>query len=280
MQYRFQQGLVHMPPKRDLERRMLLLPIEEIEPNPNQPRQCFEEDSLAELMQSIAQLGLVQPLSVRMVEERYELVAGERRLRACKMLGMREVPCIVQELSEQKSHFMALAENVQRKELHFLEEAEGYQRLLLHSQETQEQIALRLGKSQAFLSNKLRLLKLPLAIRTAIRTEGLSERHARALLRLKEEALQQKALSKIVQRGLSVKETEHLVETMLKDTRPEPLRLFRMDKGCRLFVNSVKACMEQLKGSGLTASMEERTESDGTLILTISLKPPKPEQPD
>lgn len=275
MQYRFQQGLIHMPPKRDLERKMLLLPIEEIEPNPNQPRRTFEAESLAELMQSIAQVGLVQPLTVRMADDRYELVAGERRLRACRMLGMREVPCIVQELTEQSSHFMALVENVQRRELHFLEEAEGYQRLLLLTQETQEQIALRLGKSQSFLSNKLRLLKLPVRIREVIAEEGLSERHARALLRLKEERMQTEALRRIVRQKLSVQATERMVETMLHNSGPQPIRLFRMGKDHRMFVNSVKACMSQLKGSGMTASMEERMEADGTLVLTIALKTEK-----
>ena len=174
--YSFQQGLLQIPPKRDPERRLVLLPIGAILPNPAQPRRAFDRAALSELMVSIAQIGLIQPLTVRRSGDGYELISGERRLRACRALGYSEVPCIIADASEERSAYMALVENIQRSDLHFLDEAESYHNLLHTYDLSQEQLATRLGKSQSFLSNKLRLLKLPKAMRARIREANLSER--------------------------------------------------------------------------------------------------------
>ena len=160
MLYSFQQGLLNMPPKRDPERRLLLLPIHEIRPNPNTARKSFDRGAISELMISIAQVGLIQPLVVRQVGEGYELIAGERRLRACRLLGYAEAPCIVLRVGEEKSAVMALAENMQRTGLHYLEEAEGVKTLSEGFGLTEEQLSVRLGKSRAYLAGKQRLLSL------------------------------------------------------------------------------------------------------------------------
>lgn len=270
MLYSFQQGLHSMPPKRDLERRILLLPIGDIRPNPHQPRRTFDRESLLELVTSIAQVGLIQPLLVRATTEGYELVAGERRLRACRMLDWREVPCILQTMDEEQSAFMAIAENLQRSDLDCFEEAECYRRLLDTFALTQEALSARLGKSQAFLSNKLRLLQLSERVRSELGRIGLTERHARALLKLKDERQQLLVLSRIERNPLTVAQTERMIAKMLAPD-PQPLRVVRIGKDCRMFINSVKTCIAQLSGSGIRATLEEHPNEHG-LELVIRLR--------
>ncbi|HWQ57550.1 MAG TPA: ParB/RepB/Spo0J family partition protein, partial [Clostridia bacterium] len=197
-------------------RQLVELPVAKIRPNPYQPRTAFDEESIAELAQSIRQVGLLQPLLVRRVGDDYELVAGERRLRAVTSLGMTHVSCIVQqEVMDETSAVMALIENLQREDLHFLEEAQCYSSLLETYGLTQEQLAERLGKSQSSIANKLRLLKLSDEVKTAMTDARLSERHARALLKLGDDESRLDMVHKIAERGLSVKETEQLVEKTL-----------------------------------------------------------------
>ncbi len=267
MLYSFQQGLLNMPPKRDPERRLLLLPIEEIRPNPHQPRKTFDRAALSELMISIAQVGLLQPLSVRQLPDGFELIAGERRLKACKLLGYKEIPCIVIHAGEEKSAMLALIENVQRRDLHYLEEAESYDTLLRGFGLSQEQLATRLGKSQPFLSNKLRLLRLSPEVRARLKAGALSERHARALLRLVDPEKQLQALDIIERRRLTAAAAERLIDSMARTPGAAPMRILRFSRDCRLFVNSVKTCIEQLEGSGITADLEETRRDDGVDLL-------------
>lgn len=206
--YSFQQGLWSVPPKRDMTRSLLLIPAEQIVPNPNQPRRTFDEEKLKELMISIAQVGLIQPLTVRQAAGGYELISGERRLRACRLLGMKEIPCVIENVGEEKSALMALIENIQRADLNYVEEAQSYQALLISQGLSQETLSRRLGKSQSFLSNKLRLLKLSPALREKCLEAGLSERHARCLLALPEEEQRLACLEQIQKRNLTVRETE------------------------------------------------------------------------
>lgn len=271
MLYSFQQGLLNMPPKRDPDRRLLLLPIEEIRPNPHPARRTFDRAALSELMVSIAQVGLIQPLTVRQLGEGYELIAGERRLRACRLLGYREVPCIVMLASDEKSAAMALIENTQRQNRSYFEEAESLDAFMQTFHLTQERLSIRIGKSAAYLSNKLRLLNLSPEVRLRLRASGLSERHARALLRLDDDALRLSALDVIEQRRLSPAASERLVDRMLQNKAVAPVRMLRSLKDCRLFVNSVKTCIEQLDGTGMTATLEETRREDG-LDLIIHVK--------
>jgi len=256
-----------MPPKRDLTRSLMLVPTQSIQPNPNQPRRDFPNEALHELMASIAQVGLIQPLTVRDMGTYYELIAGERRLRACRLLGMREIPCIISEVDGQSSAVMALTENVQRQNLHFLEEAFSYQKLLLHFHITQEQLAAKLGKSQAFVSNKLRLLKLSPTVRHALELSSLTERHARALLGLARESEQMACIRLAGKHGWTVLETERYVADKRRDTAPKPLRVLRLSKDYRLFVNGVKMGADQLRQNGMRVSLVETKRDDGVDVM-------------
>lgn len=249
------------PPKRDLARSLFLLPIDSIWPNPDQPRRTFSREELQELTLSIAQVGLIQPLTVRPAPEGYELISGERRLRACQLLGLREVPCIVERVDAEKSALVALVENVQRSDLSFWEEADGYRRLISVYGLSREDLCRRIGKSPAFLSNKLRLLKLSPAVRAAAETGNLSERHARALLSLEGEAEQLRLIDRIAREGWSVRQTEAYVEK--QTPRPKPLRVLRLTRDCRLFLNGLAALLDQLRQAGMGVEMDTEKREDG-----------------
>ena len=260
----------HMaPPKRDLGRSLFLLPVESIRPNPDQPRRTFGREELQELTISIAQVGLIQPLTVRRSGAGYELISGERRLRACELLGLKEVPCIVEEASPEQSALMALVENVQRADLSFWEEAEGYRRLLAVYGLNREELCRRIGKSPAFLSNKLRLLRLSPAVRAAAEQGALSERHARCLLSLDTEVEQLGLIDRITKEGWSVRQAEAFVERAAP--RPKPLRLLRLTRDCRLFLNGLNTLLDQLRQAGMGAEMETKKWEDG-LDVTIHVR--------
>lgn len=250
------------------DKQLLSLPVDRILPNPFQPRKQFDDADISELKASIAQNGLIQPLIVRRVQGTYELIAGERRLRACRLLGMREIPCIVQYACDESSAMMALIENLQRRDLHFFEEAESYRQLLRLYGMTQESLAMRIGKSQSFLANKLRLLRLSPIVRRNMIDAGLSERHARALLRLRDEQLQLQLIERIQEKKLTVKETERLVDRTIDSVTPAPHpKLLRLLKDYRLFVNSVKCGAEQLRDAGLSVEIIQTDLTDGVDML-------------
>ena len=256
---------------------LLMLPPERIRPNPGQPRRQFDRAGLEELAASIAQHGLLQPLTVRRQGEVYELIAGERRLRAARLAGLTEVPCLVLDLDGEQSSLAALVENLQRQDLDCWEEAEGIARLMRTWGLTQEQAAARLGKSPSAVANKLRLLKHSPAVRAALREGGLSERHCRALLRLPEEAQRLEAVEAIVKGDLTVARTEALVEAMLsRQPRAKPARKLLV-KDLRLFLNSVDRHLETLRQAGFPAAAE-RTETEEAIVLTITL--PKKQKAD
>ncbi len=262
-------GRMAAPPKRDMGRSLFLLPIGSIRPNPDQPRRTFSREELQELTISIAQVGLIQPLVVRPVGDGYELISGERRLRACELLGLREVPCIVEQVSPQRSAIMALVENVQRADLSFWEEAEGYRRLLTVYGLSREELCQRIGKSPAFLSNKLRLLRLSPAVREAAEQGNLSERHARALLALENENEQLRLVERIVKEGWSVRQAEAYVEK--NAPKPRPLRVLRLKRDCRLFLNGLNTLLDQLRQAGMGAEMDTERREDG-LDVTIRIR--------
>ena len=246
MLYSFQQGLSNMPPKRDPERRLLLLPISEIRKNPNRPRQSFRRGTLSELMISIAQVGLIQPLTVRQLTDGYELIAGERRLKACRLLGFKELPCIVMNVNDEKSAAMALIENVQREALEPMEEAQSMETLSGTYGLDGEQLSVRLGKSRTYLENRLRLLQH--ADRYAQRQSvGRVPRQQGA----QPSPLDERYRAPLPERPVTTAPTE------------QPMRIRRVPKDCRLFVNSVKSCIEQLDGTGIAATMEETRLEDG-----------------
>ena len=254
--------------------RLVDIPVSLILPNPEQPRRSFDDGSIRELAASIKQVGLIQPLIVRRVGDRYELIAGERRLRAVRLLELPTVKCIVSTAyDEEDSALMAIVENLQREDLHFFEEAECYSSLLDKLRLTQEELAIRLGKSQSFIANKLRILRLSPAIRKTVVEGQLSERHTRTLLKLSSDAERAEAISKIVSRSLSVKDSERLVDGMIEASsktaagakpRPKMIRIFRDYK---LFVNTVNSACDQLRESGLTVQVEQNDRDNGVDII-------------
>ena len=216
----------------------------------------------------------MQPLLVRKVDDGYELVAGERRLRAVTSLGMEKVACIVQQdIEDESSAMMALIENLQREDLHYLEEAQCYQKLLETYGLTQEELANRLGKSQSSIANKLRLLKLSDEVKAAMTEKRLSERHARALLKLTDDKQRLDAVERIAEKGLSVKETEQMVEKTLNKAYDEKLdgakprpKLRRIVRDSRLFMNTINQAVNQLRESGMTVEVEQSDRADGVDI--------------
>ena len=256
---------------------ILSVRVEDLAPNPVQPRRRFDEESLRELSESIRCYGILNPLTVRLRCGKYELVAGERRLRAAKLAGLTEVPCLLVDVDMQDAGLLALVENLQRKDLDFLEEAEGLQRLIRMFGMSQEEAARRIGKSQSAVANKLRLLKLPRDVLEALRQNGLSERHGRALLRLPDGESQRAALSAILEQGMTVAAADAYIDALLSpgEEPPPPAekkerrRTFVM-KDLRVFLNTLSRSVDLMKQGGVGADLK-REETEEALILTISI---------
>ena len=247
------------------------IPLADIRANPFQPRREFNEQDLLELASSIERYGVLQPVLVRFVEGGFELIAGERRVRACRLLKLKTIPALVREMTDQDVAVLALLENLQRKDLSFWEEAEGYARLLAEFGLTQEELARRVGKSQSTIANKLRLLRLPSSIRENISREILSERHARALLRLPDETSQEKLAERMVREGLTVQATEALVAKIMDKGKKKCRgpRLVRVYKDIRLFLNSVRRAAQELKKAGLEVAVSEVETETGWEIRVL-----------
>ncbi len=256
---------------------VIWLPVDELEPSPVQPRKNFPDGELQELSESIAQYGVLNPLTVRLRDDCYELVAGERRLRAARLAGLYDVPCILLDVSLEDASLIALVENLQRRDLDFIEEANGLSQLIKLFGMSQEEAARRIGKSQSAVANKLRLLKLPEDVLHALRAGGLTERHGRALLRLPDESAQRMALEHITAHDLNVASTDAYIETLLREPegKPEARRTFIM-KDVRVFVNTILHGLDLMKQGGIAAGMR-REETDRELILTISIPKGKAE---
>ncbi len=256
---------------------ILSLRVEDLAPNPVQPRRRFDEEELRELSESIRSYGILNPLTVRLRCGKYELVAGERRLRAAKLAGLKEVPCLLVDVDMQDAGLLALVENLQRKDLDFLEEAEGLQRLIRMFGMSQEEAARRIGKSQSAVANKLRLLKLPPDVLDALRQNGLSERHGRALLRLPDGESQRAALAVILENHMTVAAADAYIDALLsppEEAPPPPEKKERRRtfvlKDVRLFLNTVTRSIDLMKQGGIDAGMK-REETEDALILTISI---------
>lgn len=249
-------------------KRVLELPIDSISPNPNQPRSSFSPQALGELADSIAVHGVLQPLTVRQSPEGWQLISGERRLRAARLAGLDTVPCIVAAVDEEESSLLALVENLQRRDLDFLEEALALSQLTASYHMTQEEVARRLGKSQGAIANKLRLLRLTPDALMLLRARGFTERHARALLRLPEEK-QLPAAQYVVEHDLTVSATEGYVDELLTPKAP-PRRPKFLLKDVRIFLNSITKNLKLVQSAGIQARCQ-REEDDREIRLTITL---------
>ena len=264
-------------PTRPVLRRggIVWLPTDAIAPSPVQPRRVFDDSALEELSRSIRSYGILNPLTVRCCGRKYELVAGERRLRAAKLAGLREVPCVLLDVNMEDAGLLALIENLQRRDLDFIEEAMGLSRLIRMFGMSQEEAARRIGKSQSAVANKLRLLKLPPDVLDRLRQEGLTERHGRALLRLGDPDAQRAALEVIAAGPMTVAAAEAYIEALLnapeetEAARPEPRRTLVL-KDVRVFLNSLNRSLEVMKQGGIDAGVR-REETEDSLILTISI---------
>lgn len=251
--------------------RIVHLKLEQIRVNAAQPREHFDTAAIERLAESIAQNGLLQPLSVRKEGKGYELIAGERRMRALRHLGRETAPCIVVEASDEKSAVLAIIENIQREDLNVFEQASGIQSLIERWGVTQGEAAARLGLSQSAVANKLRLLRLSPQERHIITENALTERHARALLRIIDEQQRQRALAHIVARRLNVEQTEKYVEKLVKTPHRGGTKL--VFKDLRIFVNTINMAVETMRRSGVMASAV-KGESEGYIEYTIRI--PKP----
>lgn len=255
-----------------LSTRVQYIPLGRIRPNPQQPRRSFDEEGLAELAASIRSCGILQPLTVRRAGEGYELVAGERRLRAARIAGLREVPCLVAQVGEEDSALLALMENLQRRDLDCWEEAQAIARLISRYGLSQEEAARRLGPAQPTVANKLRLLRLPEDVRALLRENGLTERHARALLRLQDPEVQRRAAGDMVRRGMNVAQAEAYVEKLLQSAQVTPPRgrSTYIIKDVRLFLNSVDRGLHLMRQAGVDAGWN-RQDTDREILLTIRI---------
>lgn len=245
--------------------RVVFLPAKSIRPNPAQPREIFQEESLEELAQSIRHHGILQPLSVRRTGNSYELIAGERRLRAGILAGLTEIPCIIMNMDDKESGMAALLENLQRQDLDFIEEAKGILLLMDKFAMSQEQAAKLLGKSQSAIANKLRLLRHTEPVLKAIRQYNLTERHARALLKLPSEPQKMQAIAVIAKLNMNVARAERYIESLLSQPENKPPKA-----NVGAFLNNLNQTLAKIQLSGIPA-VSERRETDSQIVLTITI---------
>ncbi len=254
------------------EVKVVKVPITQIFANPYQPRKTFDDAALNELSESIAQYGVLQPLLVSPAEDgRYMLIAGERRLRASRMAKLTEVPVIISEYTSQQIAEIALIENLQREDLHYLEEAEGYEQLMEQFHLTQEAMAARVGKKQSTIANKLRLLRLSPTVRKVLVDAVLSERHARALLKLPDDTHRLEALEVIIAKKYSVRQTEEYIAKLLDAKQPEKQRRMVIVNDVRIYLNSIKQVVGAIKDVGIPVSMEQTMDGD-EVVVSLRIK--------
>lgn len=253
--------------------RINYIPIDNVNVNPNQPRRIFNEEHLETLSQSISRYGLLQPISVRKIGwDQYELIAGERRLRACKKIEMKKIPAIVIDVPDEKSAELALIENLQRQDLNYFEEAEAYEKLIERFHITQKELAERVGKSQSSIANKLRLLHLDQRAKETILLHDLSERHARSLLKLKEYDRQELVLEKIVKNMWTVKETENFVDKMVHQEPKNKKQKIKFKIPEQMLLNTIKEAVKTIEKSGTEVRYQEEIRDDAIHVTLQILR--------
>ena len=258
---------------------ILELAIADIQPNPFQPRLYFDPAQLEELASSIREYGVLQPVIVRVVDGRYQLVSGERRFRASRLAEKESIPALVRQLSDREVAEMALIENLQREDLNYFEEAEGYARLIQEFQITQEEVARKMGKSQPTIANKLRLLQISERVRREISVDVITERHVRSLLKLKNEDQQLDVLHRIYEKNLNVRQTDDYIETLLiaeeKNIREQKKKkMMKAIKDMKIFVNTIKGTVKTIQDAGMPAEIIENENDD---YMEVVIRLPKKE---
>ena len=245
--------------------RVMFLPARAIRPNPAQPRKIFREEALTELADSIRQHGILQPLSVRRVGSGYELIAGERRLRAAQIAGLTDIPCIVMNMDDREAGMAAMVENLQRQDLDFVEEAQGISALVEQWNMSQEQVARLLGKSQSAVANKLRLLRHSPQVLQMLRETGLTERHGRALLKLRTEEEKIEVIAVILRQSMNVARAEKYIQELQKSAEKGPQRI-----NVGIFLNNLNQSLARIQSSGIRA-VSERRETEDQIVVTITI---------
>ncbi len=244
--------------------------INEIIANEKQPRTHFEKEKIQELAVSIQQNGLLQPVVVRPYNGKYQIVVGERRYRACRLAGLSEVPCLVQEYDEEQTATAALVENIQRENLSPIEEALAYQQLLDTQDITQEELAEKVGKKQSTIANKLRLLQLPMTVQEAVRRRDITERHARALLKLDTTAKQNNMLREIMAKGLNVEQTEQKIKAKTEPKKAKP-KTKSISQNLKIAMNTLDQAVQMVQQAGVETVVDVQ-ETDDEVIYMIKMK--------
>ena len=244
--------------------------IHKIEANEHQPRTHFENEKIQELAVSIKQNGLLQPIVVRPYHGKYQIVVGERRYRACLLAGIEEVPCLVQNYDEQQTATAAIVENIQRENLSAIEEALAYQQILDTQNITQEELAQKVGKKQSTIANKLRLLQLPMTVQEAVRRKDITERHARALLKLDTTAKQNNMLREIMDKGLNVEQTEEKIKKKIEPKKPKP-KTKSISQNLKIAMNTLDQAAMMVQQAGVETTVDI-SETDEEVVYVIKMK--------
>ena len=244
--------------------------IDQIVANAKQPRTHFENEKIQELSVSIRQNGLLQPIVVRPYDGKYQIVVGERRYRACCLAGIGEIPCIIQDYNEEETATVAIVENIQRENLSPIEEALAYQQLLDTQDITQEELAKKVGKKQSTIANKLRLLQLSISVQEAVKRKDITERHARALLKLDSTAKQNNMLREIMAKGLNVEQTEQRVKSQVEPKQPKP-KTKKVSQNIKIALNTLDQAVNMVKQAGVDVSVETN-DSEDYVTYTVKIK--------
>ena len=251
---------------------ILQLPIAKIIPNKYQPRNIFNDEKISELSESIKEHGVIQPIIVRNSHDLYEIIAGERRYRAAKLIGLENIPAIIRDYDDQQSASVAIVENIQREDLTAIEEARAYRQLIDIHQITQSVLAEQMGKSQSTIANKIRLLNLSEPVQTAVLNREITERHARSLLLVKDEAVQVKLLEKIITKNLNVSQTEQMIEELLnpKEKTKQAKTITKIPRNYRLAMNTFNQAIMMVEKTGMNV-ISKTEELEDSYVITISL---------
>ncbi|UTY40619.1 ParB/RepB/Spo0J family partition protein [Allocoprobacillus halotolerans] len=244
--------------------------IHKIEANGHQPRTHFEKEKIQELAVSIQQNGLLQPIVVRPYQGKYQIVVGERRYRACLLAGIEEVPCLIQNYDEHQTATAAIVENIQRENLSAIEEALAYQQILDTQNITQEELAQKVGKKQSTIANKLRLLQLPMTVQEAVRRKDITERHARALLKLDTTAKQNNMLREIMDKGLNVEQTEEKIKKKTEPKKPKP-KTKSISQNLKIAMNTLDQAALMVQQAGVETTVDI-SETEDEVVYVIKMK--------
>ncbi|MDD3853103.1 MAG: nucleoid occlusion protein [Syntrophomonadaceae bacterium] len=254
---------------RNAEVKVCSIDLYKIKPGPYQPRRQFSENDLQELAQSIEAYGVIQPIIVRQISDGYQIIAGERRYRACCLLQLETIPAIIRDMNDEKAAAVSLIENLQRRELSYLEEANAYSMLIHEFGLTQDELARRIGRSQPSVANKMRLLKLPEPVQSLISPDIITERHARALLKLNSTELQMTVLREVYERELTVKETEEMVACLCQHSIPREKQekengqnVSMIIRDARIFINTIKETVKRARQTGIDMTISEIDQED------------------